>query len=461
MDNQHTPEKTAPKKMNGHAHRPDSRPTNPAHVRAVFTGWDSAHGREIWATDGRSARPVKDIAPGSDPSDPQELTTVGKTVFFTADDGTHGVELWKTDGTGSGTALVKDIEPPGASFDPGHLTAAGRRLYFTADDGTHGTELWTSDGTAAGTRMVTDLRQGGASAFPTELTAVGRDLYFSANDGTHGVALWKTNGTASGTTLVKDFIPGSFDPPTPYSQAPQHLTAVGKDLFLTSRQGGFNIGLWKTDGTAEGTVLLKNDLFDDPRSGFITNLEAAGNTLFFNTGFALWKSDGTPEGTQKVKSFASLPETNPNNLTAAGKNLFFTANDGVHGRELWFSDGTTDGTHLVKDITPGSGSSAVSNLTALGKELFFTAGEGQGAPDLWMSDGTAAGTHRVKDAASNDGWSSPADLSVVDNRLFFSATDLNQDRVLFSVDAGGGHVTRIGSADPAFPSFDPHSVTPI
>jgi ELWxxDGT repeat protein len=36
-----------------------------------------------------------------------------------------------------------------------------------------------------------------------------------------------------------------------------------------------------------------------------------------------------------------------------GGKLFFTAGDGVHGRELWTSDGTEAGTVLVKDIKPG------------------------------------------------------------------------------------------------------------
>src|SRR5262245_57665670 len=38
---------------------------------------------------------------------------------------------------------------------------------------------------------------------------VGNLIYFSANDGTTGTELWKTDGTATGTVLVKDIRPGS------------------------------------------------------------------------------------------------------------------------------------------------------------------------------------------------------------------------------------------------------------
>ena len=33
-------------------------------------------------------------------------------------------------------------------------------------------------------------------------------LFFSANDGTNGNELWKSDGTAAGTVLVKDINPG-------------------------------------------------------------------------------------------------------------------------------------------------------------------------------------------------------------------------------------------------------------
>ena len=40
--------------------------------------------------------------------------------------------------------------------------------------------------------------------YPYYLTAVGNTLYFEANDGTNGYELWKSDGTASGTVMVKD-----------------------------------------------------------------------------------------------------------------------------------------------------------------------------------------------------------------------------------------------------------------
>ena len=114
-------------------------------------------------------------------------------------------------------------------------------------------------------------------------------------------------------------------------------------------------------------------------------------------GNELWKTDGTAAGTVLVKDInpggysgygGYYPDSSfPANLTNVGGTLFFTANDGINGAELWKSDGTTAGTVMVKDISPGAYygliSSNPANLTNVGGKLFFSANDGNHRPELW------------------------------------------------------------------------------
>src|SRR5262249_56046928 len=78
--------------------------------------------------------------------------------------------------------------------------------------------------------------------------------------------------------------------------------------------------------------------------------------------------------------------------------LYFSANDGVHGREPWVSDGTAAGTVLVEDINPGAADSAPGYFTNVNGLVYFDVLEDPiyGA-ELWQTDGTAAGTALVQD----------------------------------------------------------------
>jgi ELWxxDGT repeat protein len=53
---------------------------------------------------------VRDIATGTEISDPENFIEFNSELYFTANDRVHGDELWKTDGTPGGTVLAADID---------------------------------------------------------------------------------------------------------------------------------------------------------------------------------------------------------------------------------------------------------------------------------------------------------------------------------------------------------------
>jgi ELWxxDGT repeat protein len=425
----------------------------------LFTASDGLTGVELWKTDGTLAGTalVDDINPGPADSSPASLTPVGSTVFFVANDGTVGNELWKSDGSPAGTVLVKDISPGSPSSSPSALTNVGGTLFFAANDGITGTELWKSDGTPGGTLLVKDINPGASGSNPSggtiaevsgvvplPMVDVNGTLFFRASDGSTGNELWKSDGTSAGTVLVKDIhagpassgsLLGLFD----------RLINVGGTLFLNANDGTTGFELWKSDGTAAGTVLVK-DINPGAGDSLLPNTQFTdvNGTLFFvasdgthtGHGAELWKSDGTAAGTVLVLDI--VPGVNssvPSNLTNMNGTLFFTANDGVRGNELWKSNGTAASTQLVMDINPGAASSSPSNLQVFGGRLFFVADDGVHGPELWTSDGTAAGTVLAADIFPGSASSSPAALATTSGGLFFNADDGSHGRELWAVAA--------------------------
>ena len=155
---------------------------------------------------------------------------------------------------------------------------------------------------------------------------------------------------------------------------------------------------------AQAPYLVKdiNPLLGGPGDGNPAYLAAVGSQVFFRGcdlhGCELWKSDGTAAGTVLVKDiYPGATGSDPCNLTNVNGTLFFPANDGTNGDELWKSDGTAAGTVLVKDINPGASGSDPDCLTNVNGTLFFQADDGANGAELWKSDGTAAGTVLVKD----------------------------------------------------------------
>jgi ELWxxDGT repeat protein len=164
----------------------------------------------------------------------------------------------------------------------------------------------------------------------------------------------------------------------------------------------------------------------------------------------LWVTDGTTIGTHQVIDLA--PGTRgafPRDLSAWGSELFFVADDAVHGRELFATDGTEAGTRLVADIIPGPGSSHPKDLAVPNGYLVFSATDGIANRELWVSSGTAAGTFRLQDIAPGALPSSPQGFTLGNNRIFFLANDATHGFELWSMAAAQSAIRVTLEAVPA------------
>ncbi|MGH2565778.1 MAG: ELWxxDGT repeat protein, partial [Ginsengibacter sp.] len=278
----------------------------------------------------------------------------GKTVFYSDIDSS----IWASDGTPGNTIQISTIK---YEDNYGYLNG---KIYFSGSTAATGTELYVTDGTAGGTSLVKDINAGSADSDPGDMTLFNGFLYFSAVTAAQGRELWKSDGTAGGTSLLKDIVAGTGS--SNGSEDSFHLFSNGAFLLFSAESSGSGVELWKSDGTAGGTSLLKD----------------------INTG---------------------ADSSNPREFISVNSTILFFATDATHGEELWKTDGSAGGTVLVKDINPGTGSSTGIELfpgftesVYLGFHVFnnkayFNAYDGTSSNEIWGTDGTAGNTTLIKD----------------------------------------------------------------
>lgn len=467
-----------------------------------FSAYESIHGRELWRTDGTAAgtEMVRDLRPGSDSGIdfnffPLIAERESELVFFPADDGVAGSEPWRSDGTTAGTFLLADINPgPEGSLFPDRLpilaTTLHNQMVFTPLGPDNRFRLWISDGVPSGTVELSRLNTQASSmergvlgfAFSEpQIAAAGDSILFSASDETRGVELWSSDGSGRRARLVKDTYEG--DAEGEFAGGPKWLTTSGDSVFFSAySDDGHRI--WVSDGTGEGTRLIDptlslsypDELTDwagvagSPRllftngalyltdgtpagtypltsdTGFSAYPTPAGPHVFFSHGFPdreLWVSLGQPGDARRVADInpgvsASVPER----LTALGRRVVFSADDGIHGREMWVSDGTEIGTTLLRDIWPGPASSVREDprggvTLAAGAIVCFPADDKVHGEELWCTDGTTEGTFLVADANPGTSGSEPRPWLATGSVVYFSAWDPDHGRELWRMDSLG------------------------
>ena len=199
---------------------------------------------------------------------------------------------------------------------------------------------------------------------------MGGWLYYPGGNeqNAYGIELWRTDGQAGSghTMMVKDISVG-----TAWSSCPRELTVLGSNLYFIAGQGN---GLWKTDGTSAGTVLVQT-------------LGDYGDIV------------GTAEGW-----------------------LYFATTDVAHGTELWRTNGTV--TSRFQDIAPGTFSSWTDDVLTIGGNLYITGWSATAGYGVWKSSGTPDDAVLFKATPCTiDEMYWPQNYTVANGQVFFVAPD--------------------------------------
>jgi MYXO-CTERM domain-containing protein len=281
--------------------------------------------------------------------------------------------------------------------------------------------------------------------------------------------------SASTPTVVREINPGTDS--SSDESAPAPFAVLDGVAYFRANDGTSGFELWRSDGTAAGTYLVK-DIRVGMGWGFPTNIAVVNGKLFFNafdstngTGSQVWTSDGTAAGTIKLgDTYPTLPASPfsdlPTGFTALNNNTVVFTAPSTNGVELYKTDGTPGSVTLVKDIHPGATDSYPTGLTKFGNKLYFTADEEYELIDgfavfnreLYATDGTAAGTSRVADINPGIAPSRPSQYTPLGDWLYFTATTEAHGVELFSTDGTAAGTTLAVDLNPGGDGSGPQNL---
>jgi ELWxxDGT repeat protein len=337
---------------------------------------------------------MRDLVPGTQTSARlwSIATNKGRT-FFALDDMLYGQELWTTDGTAEGTRLVKDIAPGNPSSKANNLYPFKNGVLFDAMLDTQHWPVFFSDGTAEGTIQLTagDQRDGESRIGQGACTSDGTRAWFTANFGRVHERGYEISGTTTdlvmtdGTRAGTKRIPGT----TGVTTAQYHDGHV----YMVLNGGTENT--WLAKMSANGDTPVKLRKFPHAPKALCV---ALGRLFFVASdglhGDELWVTDGTADGTRMLKDLNGTQMGSIGHFDPVEHNgrIYFNGYDADGFKYLACSDGTEDGTMAVSSpLIAGGRFRRSERLTVWKDKLFFWA-EDPGTPapiNLFMFDGTS------------------------------------------------------------------------
>jgi ELWxxDGT repeat protein len=348
-------------------------------------------------------------------------------------------KVFSSDGTPAGTRTLGDF----TQID--NFKIVGKQLIFAADK-----RWWRSDGTPEGTvaflepptQYYTDFENGAAMGDSV--------LIFSARTPETGQELWRTNGTQQGTYEIKDLLSGNYPNSTfPASGQPNYFISQTGKVFFIAYDAGFNLHLWQTDGSAQGTTPLENLA---QTQGLIQIFRAKK----LDEGAYLFAAQTADEGIDPVLFDGRLRvyPVRPGNGSSfyfnydsplgsrfyGGKKVYLPVNDGQFGEELWRLD--PEGRfEQFGDLAPGGAWSNPKPLGIFQDRLYWIAGN-PGQQYAVYAAGTAAAPPTPPAPKTDIDWfqsiQSPATLSGSTNWVYAGGLARTKEGAVYIAGAGNG-----------------------
>jgi len=403
---------------------------------------------DLWKIDKNSGNPIFIKTPHNDSMN-SEITSKEKTdeqIYFISDSNKYGNIIWKLSLEDDSIETIEQhqSDEKDNSSNPKYFTRLHDKLFLTATGNNDNVGFWLSDGTEEGIIHITDTDMIQNGDNDTEensfkpLFKDGEKLYFLFLSREYGFELGVSDGSEKNTKIIdinKNKGEGSF---------PSHFTKVGSKLFFTAIDGD-DAKLWIVQDNGEIITLKttenvelklpKGKLFRCYESDICDSVTKFKDKLAFFAddgvhGIEPWITDGTPEGTFLLKDInpdgSSIQNSsgyiyNYKTMAATDTHLYFKANDGVNGEELWVSSGTENETRMVKDINPGPDSSQIRGLTVFESKVYFKAVNQNSSYQLWRSGGSEKSTEPVEITANlvNDTKDGEAFIGISHGKLFF------------------------------------------
>lgn len=335
----------------------------------TFIGSDN----RLWSTTGTPASTHRIVVADTPPYGVEQLCTAGGRIFFSAQDPTRGRELWISDGTDAGTSLILDAAPGTASSNPYNLVAVGSSVVYNSAAG------WRiSDGTPAGTRA---LAIAGFTDTIDGIYAFGVSALIRAHTPT-AVRLWLYDGVNPPVNLTPAASTAFISDPV----------VAGQYAYFSRTSGSTYIGMFRTDGTVNGTVRVSPSDTAFAAANPL-NVTAIGNDVYFAlkaNSIAKVYHTTFPDADWQLASgeLVGFSDAAPTSFTAGAAGVFFLSFTPSSSRQVYVTDGTPLGARVVSPINSSIPYQHVSDIVSAGN-LFYCR---SGVDSIVRTDGTPGGT---------------------------------------------------------------------